>query len=208
MLCRPQLPLREMLWPRRGCPGQGSPRILKINVILLFRGLLAKNLKSMGVENFYVMDGIGGLLGFSPGERRPANTEIAMDLKPIFNSDGVHYSEIGYRNLAKTAVEAMIGTINGTLLRAEETRPPAAACVTKATTVQAAQLPAKPTYFWRGFSSPNGARGIASAPAASTDHTDKIHRSSSSERRPKFEWRTTGVAGWQVPPISWKELVI
>jgi hypothetical protein len=80
-----------------------------------FRGLLDTNLKSMGVENFFVIDGIGGLLGFSPGERRPANAEIAMDLKPIFHGDGVHYSEVGYRNMAKTAVEAMIGTINGTL---------------------------------------------------------------------------------------------
>jgi hypothetical protein len=124
-----------------------------------FRELLVTSLRKMGVENFFVIDGVAGLLGFGPGERRPANADLVMDLKPIFHTDGVHYSEIGYRNLAKTAVEAMAGTISGTLKHHHlETE---AAISTSAPPVQP---PAKKlTYNWRGFSSPVGSRGITTA---------------------------------------------
>jgi hypothetical protein len=122
-----------------------------------FRDLLVTSLRKMGVENFYVIDGIAGLLGFGPGERRPGNADLVMDLKPIFQNDGVHYSEVGYRNLAKAAVEAMAGTISGTLRQHHlET---ATAVANNAPSVQ---LPArKLTYYWRGFSSPVGSRGVS-----------------------------------------------
>jgi hypothetical protein len=69
----------------------------------------------MGVENFFVLDGIAALLGYGPKENRPLNAEIAADLKPVFVKDGVHYTEMGYRNLAKCTAKAMLGILDGSL---------------------------------------------------------------------------------------------
>jgi hypothetical protein len=53
-----------------------------------FRGLLDTSLKSMGVENFFVIGGIGGLLGFSPGERRPQMRKLQWISNRFFMAMG------------------------------------------------------------------------------------------------------------------------
>jgi hypothetical protein len=130
-----------------------------------FKSLLDTGLRKMGVENFFVLDGIAALLGYGPKENRPLNAEIAADLKPVFVKDGVHYTEMGYRNLAKCTAEAMLGILDGSL----RVQPAAATAATAAAATPAAKLPPKrPAYFWRGFSSPVGSRNPTPCPPPTT----------------------------------------
>jgi hypothetical protein len=119
--------------------------ITLLNRTTHFHGVVDTELKHMGVENYFVLDGAGGLLGLSPGEQRPPNSEILLDLKKVCGQDGVHYTDMGYRNLAKSVVEATIGTLDGSLIRGRKKAPEQ-------------KPPARCTYYWRGFSSPVGSR--------------------------------------------------
>jgi hypothetical protein len=67
-----------------------------------FRALLEAGLGKRGVENYLVLNGVAGLLGFSPNEKQPPNSDLVMDLKPVFHKD----SDVGSRNLAKTTVDS------------------------------------------------------------------------------------------------------
>jgi hypothetical protein len=120
-----------------------------------FRPLLKDALLRQGTENFFVLDGIGALLGILPGENRGAPSEIIKDLEKYCAADGVHYSEPGYANFAKTAMAASTGIANGSLTKSALKNPKNANF-------------AGQTYFWRGFTSPVGARLAAPATGGHT----------------------------------------
>jgi hypothetical protein len=109
-----------------------------------FRPLIKDSLLSTGIENFFVLDGIGALLGIPAGENRGSASENLRDLNKYCAADGVHFNELGYANLAKVIDSAARGLISGTLTKA-----------------RSASLSGtgKTSFFWRGFTSPNGHTG-------------------------------------------------
>jgi hypothetical protein len=112
-----------------------------------FRPLLKDSISKMGVGRFFVLDGIGGLLGIPAGENRGAAAEIVRELKNYCGSDGVHYTETGLANFARTAISAMEGVRSGSLTKSG----------TDAKGISGKQ--SSGSYFWRGFISPIGHAG-------------------------------------------------
>jgi hypothetical protein len=51
---------------------------------------------NMGLEKFFVIDGVGALLGVLPGKNRGSPVEIIRDLKRYCAPDGVHFTDAGY----------------------------------------------------------------------------------------------------------------
>jgi hypothetical protein len=109
-----------------------------------FRPLLKETLLNMGLENFFVLDGIGGLLGVPAGSNRGPASEIVTELRKYCAIDGVHFNEIGYANLGRVIFEAISGIKSGTLTRSDP--------------FQSSGTGKKPgnNFFWRGFTSPVG----------------------------------------------------
>jgi hypothetical protein len=132
-----------------------------------FRPVLKECLLKQGVDRFFVVDGVGALLGVPPGGNRGAPVEILRELSSYCAADGVHYTEVGYSNLAKTIVEAARGVSDGTLTK---TRSEDKNCISGKSGTN--------SYFWRGFCSPVGARLSVTAvtapairgPPANTQH--------------------------------------
>jgi hypothetical protein len=111
-----------------------------------FRPLLKDSLLKQGHEKFFVIDGVGGLLGVLPGGNRGAPVEILRELSAYCASDGVHYTEPGYANLAKTISAAEKGIRNGTLTKSSARKE------------NIAGRGDSKSFFWRGFTSPVGLR--------------------------------------------------
>jgi hypothetical protein len=107
-----------------------------------FRAVLKDALLNSCTERFFVLDGVGGLLGVPAGTNRGTALENITDLKNHCLPDGVHYTDSGYANLAKVICGAAAGVLNGQLTKAEPQK--------------VSGKPAGSVYFWRGFSSPNG----------------------------------------------------
>jgi hypothetical protein len=120
-----------------------------------FRPLLKETMLNLGLERFYVIDGIGAILGVPPGENRGAPIEILKELIPFCAPDGVHLLETGYANLCRTIVAAANGIFNGTLTKPN--KPTSGISGTSGS-----------TYFWRGFISPVGYGGAKLQHAAAT----------------------------------------
>jgi hypothetical protein len=118
-----------------------------------FRPVLKDTMLNMGLEKFFVIDGVGALLGVLPGENRGSPVEIIRDLKRYCAPDGVHFTDAGYSNLGKTIIAAVRGVASGTLTKS---------CAA------ASSISAKHhgTYFWRGFTSPIGHSCLRTTPAA------------------------------------------
>jgi hypothetical protein len=68
-----------------------------------FRHLLKSALLSMGADNFFVIDGVGALIGIPAGGNRRTAMEILLELERVSAPDGVHFNEIGYKNLSNTS---------------------------------------------------------------------------------------------------------
>jgi hypothetical protein len=134
-----------------------------------FRPILKDSLMEMGVTRFFVLDGIGGILGIPAGENRGAASEIVRDLKQYCGPDGVHYTEPGYANLARTVISAIEGVQSGTLTKAS---------VSKNVSGQQGGV----TFFWRGFVSPVG---YAGGKAGQLQESKQYAREHSSDR----SWR-------------------
>jgi hypothetical protein len=109
------------------------------------RAVLKEALLNSGTERFFVLDGVGGLLGVPAGTNRGTAIENKTELKNHCLPDGVHYTDSGYANLAKVICGAAAGVLNGQLTKAEPQK--------------VSGKPAGSVYFWRGFSSPNGISG-------------------------------------------------
>jgi hypothetical protein len=111
-----------------------------------FRPILKEALLKKGLEKFFILDGIGALLGVLPGGNRGAPVEILRELAAYCAADGVHFTEPGYANLAKTIAAAIAGVFNGTLTKSladQNTSSGKGDCK---------------SFFWRGFVSPVGVR--------------------------------------------------
>jgi hypothetical protein len=74
-------------------------------------------LLNTGVEKFFELDGIGGLLGIPPVDNRGAPVEILKELTKYYAADGVHYTELGYANIVRTVVAAIKGISSGQLTK-------------------------------------------------------------------------------------------
>jgi hypothetical protein len=111
-----------------------------LNGVSRLRGILKTECAKMGVQNVWVLDGIGALLDTAPGESYGSNLEILPDLHGKLAKDGVHIETAGNRNMSKTILRAFdaikrSGTVNESPALGKK------GCR---------------EYFWRGFSSPNG----------------------------------------------------
>jgi hypothetical protein len=118
-----------------------------------FRPVLRDALLTQGLENFFVVDGIGALLGVLPGGNRGAPAEIVRELTSYCATDGVHFKDTGYANFAKTVLAAAVGVQDGTLTKTNSGKN---------------SVPGKisgSSFFWRGFVSPVGARLATSTPS-------------------------------------------
>jgi hypothetical protein len=112
-----------------------------------FRPLLKETVTKMGAERFFVLDGVGGLLGVPAGENRGAASEILRELKNSCGMDGVHFTEVGYANLTRTIISAFAGIRAGTL--------------TKSAVGKQGISGHHGSFFWRGFVSPVGQAGTS-----------------------------------------------
>jgi hypothetical protein len=106
--------------------------------------LLKTELTTLGVENFWVLNGVGGLLGLPLTDNKIPIEEILLDLKGVFHTDGVHYTESTYRNLTKSAVDATLFALKG--------------AQNQVAVDNSVIQPPRSTYSWRGFTSPMGIR--------------------------------------------------
>jgi len=66
-------------------------------------------LLASGLQNFRVMDVINTVLGYKEGGR-PKNDIVVPDLKKVAARDGVHFTEIGLKNLA-SGIEDMVTAV-------------------------------------------------------------------------------------------------
>jgi hypothetical protein len=111
-----------------------------------FRPLIKDSLLAAGIGSFFVLDGIGALLGIPAGNNRGTAAEILKELSKYCATDGVHFNEIGYANMAKVIDSAVSGIESGTLTKADISGPSSGS-------KQGA------VFFWRGFNSPVGYSG-------------------------------------------------
>jgi hypothetical protein len=114
-----------------------------LNGICKLRNILKKECVSMGVRNFWVLDGIGALVGTPPGESFGSNREILPDLREPLAKDGVHLEKRGNLNLAKN-----IG-LCFTKMRVEKLN-------SGTSSMSPVSGRAAKGFYWRGFSSPVG----------------------------------------------------
>jgi hypothetical protein len=132
----------------------------------------------MNLENFFVLDGVGGLLGVPPGGNRGPLGEIIPDLEKVTAPDNVHYTELGSKNLSDTILAAIEGVKNGTLTKSKAPR--------SGTSISAQGgrcQPTKETFFWRGFSSTVGHNTVQLLQSGHIEHGYRhgnIHRGMSS----------------------------
>jgi hypothetical protein len=116
-----------------------------------FRGILKNALLRRG-ENFFVLDGVGAVLGVTPGNNRGPAAEILSDLEAVFYEDSVHFTDVGYRYLSNTIVAAIEGVHDGTLTKSHQ--PSGSMLGTGGG--PASTRGSRTSYFWRGFASPVG----------------------------------------------------
>jgi hypothetical protein len=120
-----------------------------LNGVTRLRGILKKEVKDMGVQKYWILDGIGSVTGVPPGTSIGANREALSELKTSLASDGVHLSPTGYRHLANSIELALTSLRTGKLKKDAVSGP-------NAVSGDAAHATKKQDFYWRGFSSPNG----------------------------------------------------
>jgi hypothetical protein len=125
-----------------------------------FRGILKNELLKRGEENFFVLDGVGGVLGFAPGGNRPPLGEIIADLEAVFKNDNVHFTDVGYRYLSNTIIAAIEGVHDGTLTKSKLSSSEISGAGGGESSPHNSK---KNSFFWRGFSSPVGVAQTLSA---------------------------------------------
>jgi hypothetical protein len=133
--------------------------------VMHFRPLIKDNLLAAGIGRFFVLDGIGALMGIPAGNNRGTAAEILKELSNYCAADGVHFNEIGYANLAKVIESAVTGIETGLLTKADISGPSSGS-------KQAA------VFFWRGFTSPVGYSGPRSIPRPPANQTTNVLASS------------------------------
>jgi hypothetical protein len=86
-----------------------------LNGVTLLRNVLKKHVGELGVGNFWVLDGIGAIMGVESGKDRGGNRELLADLHPLLGRDGVHFSELAYNNMARVIIRTAMDINTGTL---------------------------------------------------------------------------------------------
>jgi hypothetical protein len=120
-----------------------------LNGVTRLRGVLKKEVKEMGVKNYWILDGIGSVTGTPPGTSTGSNREALSELRSSLATDGVHLTPSGNRNLVHSIDLAIEGLRTGKLKKDQIVLPP--------TVTGAGQRTCKATeFYWRGFSSPKG----------------------------------------------------
>jgi hypothetical protein len=134
-----------------------------LNSVSKLRDVIKRECLAMGVNDFWVLDGIGSLLGTSVGESYGSNLDAVQDLRGKFANDGVHLEGAGNRSVAKNIISALdkmsnTGTSEGSVFTGK-----AAA------------------FFWRGFLSPVG----DPVGRAQLQHSNKAPRSWAKNKKSK-----------------------
>jgi hypothetical protein len=104
--------------------------------------LLTKLLAEMGVQNYWVLDGLGAILAVDSGKDRGGSGEILSELRPYMGSDGVYLNESVYKNIAKVILSTVSNIFSGSL---GKQRPSSTSTAD-----------AKGSFYWRGYTSPCG----------------------------------------------------
>jgi hypothetical protein len=107
------------------------------------RNLLKKLLAEMGRANYWVLDGLGAILGVNSGTDRGGNSKIIAELRPYLGSDGVHLNEMGYKNLANVICGTVFSIFTGKLSKKHDTN----------TSLTGSKVQ---NFYWRSFNSPCG----------------------------------------------------
>jgi hypothetical protein len=135
------------------------------------RNILKKRLAEMGCANYWVLDGLGAILGVNSGTDRGGNSEIIAELRPYLGSDGVHLNEMGYKNLANVICATVTSIFTGKLGKKHDTNT-------------SLSVPKVQNFYWRGFNSPCGStRPLKQKPK---NWSGKMKRGSSG---PHWNWR-------------------
>jgi hypothetical protein len=132
-----------------------------------FRSALKNALLKNGIDNFFVMDGVGSLVGIPPGGNRGAIKNILPELESVMAKDGVHFTDEGYKNLSIAITLAITGLQNGTLTKSKASH-------LQISGEDRSGCRRKEVFFWRGFSSPVGSQHAAKPPADPAADRDRI----------------------------------
>jgi hypothetical protein len=108
------------------------------------RNTLKKCVGEMGTKKFWVLDGLGAVLGVDSGTDRGGNKEILVNLEQFIAADGVHLSKAGYKNMARVIKTTITSVYTGKLGKQNS--------VSNTGTLPAQER----SYYWRGFISPCG----------------------------------------------------
>jgi hypothetical protein len=121
------------------------------------RGTLKKSLGEMGVQNFWVLDGLAAMQGIAPPEKRGSNRDSLPDLLSSIGPDNVHLTPKAYQNIAKTVGQIFVGLRDGKLGKNS--------VASSVSGPEGSTKPKPASHFWRGFNSPVGSPGVAVHPA-------------------------------------------
>jgi hypothetical protein len=133
-----------------------------------FRTILKTALLNRGIDDFFVLDGVGSLIGIPPGENRGPVKTIVPELKNVTGKDGVHFTDTGYGNLCSAIMRAINDIQNGTLTKSKGHNEQLSG-----TAEASGSSRRKEVFFWRGFSSPVGAMLAARPPMEATNYTNQ-----------------------------------
>jgi hypothetical protein len=116
-----------------------------LNGVTKLRHILKKECAGMGVENHWILDGVGAVTGIPPGQSGGCNREMLPEIQSVMATDGVHFRPDGNRNLAKAISAAITGMRDGSLSKSGAASARVSGSVQK-----------QHEFFWRGFNSPVG----------------------------------------------------
>jgi len=82
----------------------------QLDELISLRKCLKDLLLASGIQNFWVLDGVGVLSGFSDPKdgKRPSKAELLAGVRVSMAKDGVHLTEVGQKNLALAISSAAI----------------------------------------------------------------------------------------------------
>jgi lysophospholipase L1-like esterase len=80
---------------------------------------MKKHCAEIGVNNHWILDGVGAVTGVPPSQSGGSNRELLPDLQNVMANDGVHFRQAGYKNLADTIITAITGLRSGSLKAAK-----------------------------------------------------------------------------------------
>jgi hypothetical protein len=119
-----------------------------LNGITKLRGIIKRDCSAMGMQNKWVLDGVGALLGTPPGQSYGTNREAISELTPLLAKDGVHIERTGNKNLASGIVAALAQMREGNLPDDQK--------ISAGNNVSGAAAGRRRDFYWRGFTSPVG----------------------------------------------------